>query len=148
MKIIIIGTNITFSADNNHFRGRIYQGGNLITANYQVATSHFNSNGSAVSLEHYTSGSYIQFARSGVVDEAYANGQIEVRVFNPTNTSTVKTVQHTYSGVGSFNSALNSSYSTGSANSGNSVAVLTGIRFYPASGTMSGVFRLYGVAKS
>ena len=144
----VIGTNMKFSADNNSFAGRMALGGTVQTTSYQMATAYMNSSGSSQSLEYTNTGGYIQFARSGVRDPSYASASIEVRINSPSTSGIMKTVQHHYYGVGSFNADTDCSYSHGVGQCGVSTNALTGFRFYPLSGTISGVFRVYGISKS
>tara|TARA_Y100000994_G_scaffold210597_1_gene184562 strand:- start:319 stop:2061 length:1743 start_codon:yes stop_codon:yes gene_type:complete len=144
----IIGTNIKFSDDNNCFAGRIALGGTVQTTSYQMATAYFNSTGTTQPLEYTNTGGYIQFARSGVRDVSYASASIEVRIQTPATSGIMKAVQHHYYGVGSYNADTDCSYSHGVGQCGVSTNALTGFRFYPLSGTISGVFRVYGISKS
>jgi len=129
----------TATVNNVSINLRYELGGSIITSGtYQFAQFYDCLVGNASN-----SGSEVNVLNVGNSDQAVGNNfTVTFRITNPSSTSITKLV--TWQGssiraVGTFNEGR-------AANT--ALTALTGIQIYPASGTVTGVARLYGYAKT
>jgi hypothetical protein len=117
-------------------------GGSYQTSFYLYSSYRYFSGGSTINIT--TSGGALFIDPNISPAESTTNTLSFVcRIVNPASTTTYKTCELRGVGYNGSSFIYNSVFSHN-----NSTAALTGIRFYNASGNISGTFRLYGVKKS
>jgi len=143
----IIGSGVSISSAGQNFQIRLKIGGSYITNStygycYRFMTG-FNTTEYPGSSDD--AASEIRFCESLSASTSKTSNFI-VYVSNPSSTSLVKNIYWT--GQFSYDTPNQSViYCSGAARNTNTGA-LTGVRFFPSAGTVSGTFRLYGIKNS
>jgi hypothetical protein len=142
---LIIASGITVSDDNVSFNMRMKIGGTYKTdafyaGHFDNSTSGFSGYSGAIS----NASAQLQ-PFDGMGNAAGKNLNFSMNVYNASSTSLYKHMSMTGS-IDKQNGLNAVVFGTGCYN--NSTAALTGVRFYTSAGTISGTFRLYGIANS
>ena len=142
---LIIASGITVSDDNVSFNMRMKIGGTYKTdafyaGHFDNSTSGFSGYSGAIS----NASAQLQ-PFDGMGNAAGKNLNFSMNVYNASSTSLYKHMSMTGS-IDKQNGNNAVVFGTGCYN--NSTAALTGVRFYTSAGTISGTFRLYGIANS
>lgn len=141
---LIIGCDLTVSVDGAALRAQFELANSIDTgANYKYHSQSNTSGGTTYSSQANTGHTYINMILD-IGNAASKCANIMVWVFKPTSTSHQKAVR--YEGT-AFESGNNPVVISGTG-SNTSTSALTGIEFYPSSGTITGTFYLFGLKKS
>lgn len=140
---VLLGDNITLSGTVT-LNARLKIGGAYASANYLVNTSTRVASSTTETITASASTSEISVMEGYLSGGSYM-GSLEMHIANPTEASLYKMVRSR--GLAAKNSDLTLTDSV--AMNVTATTALTGVRFLPASGTITtGNFRLYGIKKS
>ena len=146
---VIVAVGVTVSASNCVLGFQMKLGGSYSTNNYKFHTGTMQSSSSSYQSMRSNGGTMAQLSNelaSSSQDVAGAVANYTINISNPSSTSFGKTAywqgqaldRNTSGGAAAM--SIGSCYNT-------ATSALTGIRFLADSGTISGTFRLYGIAK-
>jgi len=146
---MLVCAGVTFTTNNTFFGARMKISGSYVTSGYgyNVITSLENTTADSVLTEAVTAPANATELRCAPFVGANNSSEslnVTFRIYNPTSTTAQKMMDWTGSYI-SGNSIMRMCFGMG-RNTG--TGALTGVRLYPQSGTMSGKFRLYGIANS
>ena len=139
-KLII--SDMTVSSDGAQIQGLMKIGGSYITSGtYDFlhrrlavdASGNIYSNG-------FGNENHIIVAQS-TGNDAHASANFEFNIYNPTDTA----IRHVVRFLGSYYEDDNDIHHVYGIGQNSTTGALTGIRFQPSAGTVSGKFRLYGI---
>ena len=143
---VLVISGATFSSSDTFVQALLKLGGSYVTSSYRwtLETSASNGYNNAVtSVVSANSGNFRIAQAASNVSYTSWSGYIEIN--SPSSTSLYKTVS--WHGGGIDYESL-SRKAIGQGHNFNTTNAMTGIRIYPAAGTItSGTFRLYGLAK-
>jgi hypothetical protein len=138
---LLIGT-VTPSSNGQGIECLMKIGGVYVTTGYM---SHTTLSQSSSSSYLGTSGATTYFyAATGTLNTAAASANFQMTIYNPS--STVLAKQVSVIGLNQTDATTVRQAYTAALNTG--TAALTGIRIYAPVGTITGTFRLYGIANS
>jgi hypothetical protein len=143
----LVGNNVTVSS-TAQISLRFKTGGSYITTTDYAFALVNNTAASSTLTGSFGSGST---AATFVVTSQASTGttQFVMYVYNPSSTTITKSVS--FSGMNRASSTVTTSGNfngIATLSSVNGLAALTGVRFFPSAGTISGAFRLYGIKAS
>jgi hypothetical protein len=144
---LIVCSGVTFTYNNTVFMALMKIGGSYVTSayGYNVITSAEDTTADTVLTGRGSVASETELrCAPNVGNSASASLNLTFRIYNPTSTTRQKMMDWTGSYI-SGSPILRMCFGVG-RNTG--TGALTGVRLYPQSGTMSGNFRLYGLANS
>jgi len=144
----ITGVNIIVNTDGQRFGCRLKVGGTYQTSNIRQICFGVQDGSAAMSIRASTGASIIEFNIPGIAgSNTAANvGSFVMYVPNPASTTANKRVFGDFVYQGESTNAIAKSSFVGTYTG--SASALTGVRFLPDGGTMSGTFRLYGIKNS
>ena len=142
----IYSSNITTDTNDIAIRARVSNGafqttGYLYSMTYQTGQSN-------PSTDRSTNEGYIQVLRSGLHSDSTVVGSLRLYLNNPASTSVSKLIQYHCDATSSFYGSAGVGVNYGAGYWGTTTQAIQGLRIYPSSGTLSGTFYLFGVAKS
>jgi hypothetical protein len=144
---LIVCSGVTFTTNNTVFMALMKIGGSYVTSayGYNVITSDEDTTADTVLTGRGGVAAATELrCAPNVGNSASASLNLTFRIYNPTSTTRQKMMDWTgsyISGSPNMRMCFGMGRNTGTG-------ALTGVRLYPQSGTMSGNFRLYGLANS
>ena len=145
---MIVGEGIGADVGGSILYMRFKMGGSYLTANYTTASLYRTDSSSGSLYPGHVSGINLTASGGGAAlsDDAYATGVFIGYIGNPTSTTNAKMISGTFTNTPEDGGVKIAHYTfSGQQSPATSTAALTGIRFYPASNNISGVFKLYGL---
>ena len=144
---MLIASNLRSSSDGGILRGRMKIGGSYIT----TETYNFHMNRSSSGSHNYLgTGTYNTpsiMLNDGIGNASTHSASFTMSIDDPANTTLYKKIHWEGSRVVA-GGAKHAGFTSGTAHSVSSANALTGLRFYIESANIvSGIFRLYGIAK-
>ena len=137
----IIGRNVRGSGATDWIFSRWFNNGTLMTgSNYNVAWYTITSN----SPGSMSSNSETNYFRPGRIGSGTNDRTDFILWFNATHEDNTNTFNFQFSGQSSIGSASRFQNGGGAVNT--SFTNISGVRFYPGSGTITGTFQLYGIS--
>jgi hypothetical protein len=145
---VITGVNIAINTDGQRFGCRLKVGGTYQTTNIRQICFGVQDGSAAMNIRAATNLDFIQFNLPSLASSNTATdvGSFIMYVPNPASTTANKRVFGDFVYQGETSNALTKSSFAGTYTG--SASALTGVRFLPDGGTMSGTFRLYGIKNS
>lgn len=142
----IYSPNMSSNTNDVQIRAQVSDGafqgsGYKYSMTYQTASSN-------PSTEKSTSEGYIQIMRSGLHSDSSVTASLRLYLNNPASTSLNKLIQYHCDAVGSFYGSSDIGVNYGAGYWSTNQNAIQQLRIYPSSGTLSGNFYLFGVAKS
>jgi hypothetical protein len=138
---VIVATNVTASTSSATLQARMKLGGAYASTGYSSHVAQPNSSSASYSGVAVANQAQLAIATSIASNGAADSLEFVLFVHNPASTSKAKHAHWLGSAV---QTAGNFSWISG-AGGNTATTALTGIRFFPATGTLSGTFRLYGI---
>ena len=146
---VIVAVGVTVSASNCILGFQMKLGGSYSTNNYKFHTGTMQSSSAGYQSMTSNGGTMAQLSNelaSSSQDVAGAVANYTINISNPSSTSFGKTAYWQGQALDRNTSGGAAAVSIGSCYN-TATSALTGIRFLADSGTISGTFRLYGIAK-
>jgi hypothetical protein len=141
---LLIGRSCLVSVDTADFRFLMKLGGTYVTTGYIYHVMNPASGATAYASVQATNDSYIPIG-PGMSNASNSSFSFAMRIYNPTSTTLKKLITFEGAALATSGTVIKNSFGSGT---NNEISALTGIRFFPPSGTISGTFRLYGIANS
>lgn len=141
---LLVASGVTVNVDNNDIKLEMKLSGSYVTANYRYSYNETRSNSATAVIDNSSSVASVPIVPQ--VGSAAANScNIRMNISNPASTAFKKQISWVTT---SIVSAGNTNTTVGGA-SNDATGALTGLRFknVAVSGTISGVFSLYGIVK-
>ena len=138
----LIVSDMTVSNDGAQIQGLMKIGGSYITSGtYDFLHKRLavDASGNTYSDGFGTSSNFIVAQSMG--NDSYASANFELNIYNPADTA----IRHVVRFLGSYYEDDNDIHHVYGIGQNSTTGALTGIRFQPSAGTISGNFRLYGI---
>ena len=145
---LLVVSDMVVSDDNSHLYGRFkLSGAYVTTSTYYGKLMNLVSTTGSFNADNTNAASSFYFGTGLGADTSDIAG-FNINIFNPSSTTKQKRV--VFTGVASASAGVGANqtqtYFGSGSNSG--TGAMTGLRFYMSAGTISGTFRLYGIANS
>ena len=141
---LLIGKSCSVSVNTADFRLLMKLGGTYVTSNYIYHAMNSASGSTAYAGVQAVADSYIPIGPS-MSNDSNSSLSFAMRIYDPTSTTLRKLITFEGAALATSGTVIRNTFGSGT---NNEITALTGIRFFPPSGTISGTFRLYGIANS
>jgi hypothetical protein len=119
-------------------------GGTYVTTGYIYHAMNSASGSTAYAGVQAVGDSHVPIGPS-MSDDSNSSFSFAMRIYDPTSTALKKLITFEGAALATSGTVIRNSFGSGT---NNNISALTGIRFFPPSGTISGTFRLYGISNS
>lgn len=141
---LLIANSCSVSVNTADFRFLMKLGGTYVTTGYIYHVMNSASGSTAYVGQQAVNDAYVPVGAS-MSNNSNSSLSFAMRIYNPTSTTHKKLITFEGTSLATSGTVIKNSFGSGT---NNEISALTGIRFFPPSGTISGTFRLYGIANS
>lgn len=141
---LLIGKSCSVSVNTADFRFQMKLGGTYVTTGYIYHLMNSASGSTAYVGTQAVNDSHVPVGAS-MSSDSNSSFSFAMRIYDPTSTTVKKLITFEGTSLATSGTVIKNSFGSGT---NNQITALTGIRFFPPSGTISGTFRLYGIVNS